>query len=436
MVFSSIYPMTARRLRGSAKALDKLHLNDAALTYEKDSSTALGFGFRCGFLGLLHLEVVQERLEREYDLDLLLSAPSVRYESDAGRGDEDPVDNPSLSRSDGDRKETAEPFIKASVHDARALHRHRHGAVPRAPRREHDLQLPLPGRVELTSEMPLAEVLFDFYDQLKTVTQGYGSFDYEILDYRETDLVKVDILVNGERVDALSQLVHRDKARPRALHYCERLAEDHPPPAVQDPDPGGDRRHDHRPHDDQRLPQGRHRQMLRRRHHPQAQADREAEGRQEADEDGGSVQIPQEAFIAVLKTDSDQVTAVASSEQKGRPGSTFTSPSARPDLPLLRLRRSGREARARRKRFVDTLLRDRTTPGPSSRPSRRSTPSTSAAARRRCSSPRTSSEISKPMRRFDLPPERPRLDLPRSQPGGRRRSGDLEAWRSIWAPRP
>ncbi|MBV8201762.1 MAG: elongation factor 4 [Acidobacteria bacterium] len=225
VVFSSIYPIATDDYEDLAKALEKLKLNDAALTYQKDSSTALGFGFRCGFLGLLHLEVVQERLEREYGLSLLLSAPSVQYEVVLANGDLLRIDNPSLFPDPGTIASVREPFIKASIMvPERYL-----GAVMELCRERRGsgttFEYLAVGRLQVTSELPLAEVLFDFYDRLKTITQGYGSFDYDILDYRETDLVKVDILVNGEKLDALSQLVHRDKARPRALHYCERLAE-------------------------------------------------------------------------------------------------------------------------------------------------------------------------------------------------------------------
>jgi GTP-binding protein LepA len=225
VVFSSIYPVSTDDYEDLAKALDKLALNDAALTFEKDSSSALGFGFRCGFLGLLHLDVVQERLRREYDLSLILSAPSVRYHMLLASGEEIAVDNPSLYPDPAEIESASEPFIKASVMMPERyigvvmeLCRERRGE-------ETSFGYLAVGRVELTSELPLGEVLFDFYDRLKSVTQGYGSFDYELIDYRPTDLVKVDILVNGEPVDALAQLVHRDKARARALHYCERLAE-------------------------------------------------------------------------------------------------------------------------------------------------------------------------------------------------------------------
>jgi len=225
VVFSSIYPMATDEYVELTKALDKLVLNDASLTFEKDSSVALGYGFRCGFLGLLHLEVVQERLRREYDLSLLLSAPSVRYSVTLENGEVSWIDNPSYYPDPSTIAGCEEPFIKGSV----MMPERYIGPVMELcrERRGENVQFNYlaVGRVELTAELPLAEVLFDFYDRLKTVTQGYGSFDYGILDYRPTDLVKIDILVNSEPVDALSQLAHRDKARARALHYCDRLAD-------------------------------------------------------------------------------------------------------------------------------------------------------------------------------------------------------------------
>ena len=225
VVFSSIYPIATDDYEDLAKALDKLKLNDASLTFQKDSSTALGFGFRCGFLGLLHLEIVQERLEREHNLSLLLSAPSVQYEVMLTSGDLITVDNPSLFPDPGSIDFIREPFIKASI----MIPERYLGAVMEICRERRGVGTAFEylamGRLQVTSELPLGEILFDFYDRLKTVTQGYGSFDYDLIDYRETDLVKVDILVNGDKVDALSQLVHREKSRPRALHYCERLAD-------------------------------------------------------------------------------------------------------------------------------------------------------------------------------------------------------------------
>jgi GTP-binding protein LepA len=223
VVFSSIYPVASDDYEDLARAIEKLKLNDAALTFQKDSSSALGFGFRCGFLGLLHLDIVQERLEREYGLSLVLSAPSVQYQVRLNDGRELLLDNPSYYPDPSSIALVREPFIKAKIMmperylgNVMELCRERRGA-------ELSYSYLAVGRIELTTELPLAEVLFDFYDRLKTLTQGYGSFDYEMLDYRQTDLVKVDILVNGEKVDALSQLIHRDAARARALRYCERL---------------------------------------------------------------------------------------------------------------------------------------------------------------------------------------------------------------------
>jgi GTP-binding protein LepA len=225
VVFSSIYPIATDDYEDLARALEKLQINDAALTYQKDASTALGFGFRCGFLGLLHLEVVQERLEREYDLSLLLSAPSVRYEVTLEDGEILFVDNPAHFPDPSAISSAREPYIKATI----LIPERYLGVIMELCRERRGMNLTYEyltqSRVQVSVDLPLAEILFDFYDRLKSFTQGYGSFDYELTDYRETDLVKVDILVNAEKVDALSQLVHREKARTRALHYCERLAE-------------------------------------------------------------------------------------------------------------------------------------------------------------------------------------------------------------------
>ncbi len=225
VVFSSIYPMNSSEYKDLTKALDKLAINDAALTYEKDSSAALGFGFRCGFLGLLHLDVIQERLQREFDIGLVISAPSVKYKVVLKDGKTIDVDNPCYWPNPMQIDSVTEPFISASI-----LTPEEYVGPVMELCREHRSQSQTmnylsAGRVEVTSEMPLGEVLFDFYGKLKTITRGYGSFDYVPTDYRETDIVKVEILVNKEPVDTLSYLVHRDKARSRALHYCERLAE-------------------------------------------------------------------------------------------------------------------------------------------------------------------------------------------------------------------
>jgi GTP-binding protein LepA len=228
VVFSSIYPMDTGEYQELAKALDKLSINDAALTFEKDSSAALGFGFRCGFLGLLHLDVIQERLQREFDIGLVISAPSVKYILTLRDGTEIEVDNPSYWPDPMSIESTSEPYIKASIITPEEYV----GGVMelcREHRSESQTMDYLSAkRMEVTSVMPLGEVLFDFYGKLKMLTRGYGSFDYKPIEYRQTDIVKVDILVNKEPVDTLSYLVHRDKARARALHYCEQLAKEIP----------------------------------------------------------------------------------------------------------------------------------------------------------------------------------------------------------------
>jgi GTP-binding protein LepA len=228
VVFSSIYPISTDDYEDLAAALEKLKLNDAALSYQKDSSTALGFGFRCGFLGLLHLEVVQERLEREFDISLILTVPSVRYIFYQHNGTVLEVDNPAHFPDPSFIDYVEEPFIKATI-----LIPERYMGVVMTLCMERrgentNYHYPMPGRIEFTCELPLAEVIYDFYDRLKSITQGYGSFDYELIDYRKSDLVKLDILVNGECVDALSQLVHRTRARERGLNACERLKEEIP----------------------------------------------------------------------------------------------------------------------------------------------------------------------------------------------------------------
>jgi GTP-binding protein LepA len=225
VVFSSVYPMSTDEYPDLTKALEKLSINDAALTFEKDSSAALGFGFRCGFLGLLHLDVIQERLQREFDLGLVISAPSVKYCVKLKDGRDVDVDNPTYWPDPSTIDTVSEPYIKASI----LIPEEYVGSVMELCREHRSESQTMnylsAGRVEVTSEMPLGEVLFDFYGKLKMITRGYGSFDYEAIEYRATDIVKVDILVNKEPVDALSYLVHRDKSRGRALHYCEQLAE-------------------------------------------------------------------------------------------------------------------------------------------------------------------------------------------------------------------
>jgi GTP-binding protein LepA len=225
VVFSSIYPMTTNEYADLAAALEKLALNDASLSFTKDTSAALGFGFRCGFLGLLHLDVVQERLSREFDVSLLLSAPSVLYKLELRDGRHVEVDNPSYWPDPTQIGKIEEPYIKASV----LVPEQYMGVVMDLCTDYRASKLGMNylavGRVEVQAEMPLGEVLFDFYDRLKTITRGYGSFDWEELDYRPSQIAKVDILVNHEQVDALSYLAHESKARQRGITYVERLAD-------------------------------------------------------------------------------------------------------------------------------------------------------------------------------------------------------------------
>jgi GTP-binding protein LepA len=228
VVFSSVYPISSDDYHSLSDALEKYKLNDAALVYQKDSSVALGLGFRCGFLGLLHLEIVQERLEREFGQSLIMTVPTVRYQFILTGGEKIWVDNPVDYPDPTTIDKGLEPFIRASI----MIPERYMGVVMDLclDRRGVDSRFnyPSPGRIEVQFDMPLAEVIYDFYDKLKTVTQGYGSFDYDLLDYRESDLVKMDILVNGEKVDALSQIVFRERGRARALQACEGLREEIP----------------------------------------------------------------------------------------------------------------------------------------------------------------------------------------------------------------
>ncbi len=228
VVFSSLYPVAADNYAELADGLEKLQLNDASLVYEKDASAALGFGFRCGFLGLLHLEVVQERLEREFDLSIILTAPSVQYQLVMKDGGTQIIDNPALYPDPTTIELTREPYIRATI----IIPDRYMGAVMKLclDRRgiNTNYQYLTNNRLEMFFELPLSEVVYDFYDKLKSITQGYGSFDYELIDFRETQLVKMDILINGERVDALSQLVHKDRSVERARIACEKLKDEIP----------------------------------------------------------------------------------------------------------------------------------------------------------------------------------------------------------------
>ena len=228
MVYCGIYTEDGSKYPDLRDALEKLQLNDASLSFEPESSVALGFGFRCGFLGMLHMEVIQERLEREFDLDLVTTLPSVIYEVTKTDGTLVRVDNPHNYPDPASIAEAKEPYVNVSiitpqefVGNIMPLCQERRGEYK-------DMQYLDTHLVELRYQMPLNEIIYDFFDTLKARTKGYASLDYELADYRPSELVKVDMLLNGEQVDALSFIAHKDKAYPRARKLCEKLKENIP----------------------------------------------------------------------------------------------------------------------------------------------------------------------------------------------------------------
>ena len=228
MVFCGIYTEDGSKYPDLRDALEKLQLNDAALSFEPESSVALGFGFRCGFLGMLHMEIIQERLEREFDLDLVTTLPSVTYEIVKTDGTVVQCHNPHDYPDPAVIEEAREPYVKASIMTPQEFVGN---IMPMCQDRRgifKDMQYLDANLVELHYEMPTGEIIYDFFDALKARTKGYASLDYEFLDYRKSDLVKVDMLLNGDQVDALSFIVHRDKAYGRARRICEKLKENIP----------------------------------------------------------------------------------------------------------------------------------------------------------------------------------------------------------------
>lgn len=228
MVFSGIYPADGAKYPDLREALEKLQLNDASLTFEPETSIALGFGFRCGFLGLLHMEIIQERLEREFNLDLITTAPSVIYRITMANGDVKMIDNPTNYPDPAQIQMSEEPFVKANiltpnefVGNIMELCQDRRGVFK-------DMQYLDPTRVEMHYDLPLNEIIYDFFDALKSRTRGYASFDYELKDFEVSKLVKLDILLNGDVVDALSFIVHADKAYARGRRITEKLKENIP----------------------------------------------------------------------------------------------------------------------------------------------------------------------------------------------------------------
>ena len=228
MVFSGIYTVDGSKYPDLRDALEKLHLNDASLTFEPESSVALGFGFRCGFLGLLHMEIIQERVEREFNLDLITTAPSVIYRIRMTDGSTVMIDNPLNFPTPNDMDYAEEPFVKANiitpteyVGNIMELAQERRGVFK-------DMKYLDTTRVEIHYDLPLNEIIYDFFDALKSRSRGYASLDYELSEYRRSNLVKLDILLNGDIIDALSFIVHADKAYPRARRIAEKLKDNIP----------------------------------------------------------------------------------------------------------------------------------------------------------------------------------------------------------------
>ena len=305
MVFSGIYPLDGAKYADLRDALEKLQLNDAALSFEPETSVALGFGFRCGFLGLLHMEIIQERLEREFNLDIITTLPSVVYHLTMMSGEEITIDNPTNYPDPGQITGSREPFVKANIFTPTAyignimdLCQDRRGVY-------FDTKYLDTDRVELHYELPLNEIVYDFFDALKSRTRGYASFDYELCGYRDSKLVKLDILLNGDVVDALSFICHADKAYPRARKMAESLKEHIPRQLFEVPIQaaiGGKviARETVKAMRKDVLAKCYGGDITRKKKLLEKQKEGKKRMRQL-----GSVSVPQEAFMAVLKLDSD-----------------------------------------------------------------------------------------------------------------------------------
>lgn len=304
MVFCGIYPADGSKYGDLRDALEKLQLNDASLTFEPESSIALGFGFRCGFLGLLHMEIIQERLEREYDFDLVTTAPSVIYRVTKTDGETFFMDNPTNMPPVVEIDSMEEPIVKATimtpteyVGNIMELSQERRGVYK-------DMSYIDEARVMLTYEMPLNEIIYDFFDTLKSRTKGYASLDYELMGYKESDLVKLDIFLNGEIVDALSFIVHKDKAYSRGRRIAEKLKDTIPKQMFEIPIQaciGGKiiARETVKAYRKDVLAKCYGGDISRKRKLLEKQKEGKKRMRQV-----GSVEVPQEAFMSVLKLDS------------------------------------------------------------------------------------------------------------------------------------
>jgi GTP-binding protein LepA len=223
-VFAGIFPVDASDYPDFREALEKLQLNDSALQFEPETSQALGFGFRCGFLGMLHMEIVQERLEREYDLDLITTAPTVIYELEMSDGEVRPLDNPAGMPPVNKISEIREPVILANILVPQDYVGAVIGLCEEKRGEQRDMRF-LGGQVQLTYALPMSEVVMDFFDRLKSASRGFASFEYDFLRYEAGPFVRLDLLINGEKVDALSTIVHRDLAERRGRELAERMRE-------------------------------------------------------------------------------------------------------------------------------------------------------------------------------------------------------------------
>ena len=305
MIFCGIYPVDGARYGDLRDALDKLKLNDASLSFEPETSVALGFGYRCGFLGLLHMEIIQERLEREYNLDLITTAPSVNYRITLTDGTTEMISNPTNYPDPGIIASAEEPITDAHIYspadyvgNIMELCQDRRGTFIGMDYIDSD-------RVDIHYELPLAEIIYDFFDTLKSRTRGYASFDYEFKEYRESKLVKLDIMLNGEVVDALSFIIHADKAYPRARKMAEKLKENIPRQLFEVPIQaciGGKiiARETVKAMRKDVLAKCYGGDISRKKKLLEKQKEGKKRMRQL-----GSVEVPQEAFMAVLKLDTD-----------------------------------------------------------------------------------------------------------------------------------
>ncbi|QJD83672.1 translation elongation factor 4 [Cohnella herbarum] len=305
MVFCGLYPIETTDYNDLRDALEKLELNDASLRYEPESSQALGFGFRCGFLGMLHMEIIQERIEREFNIPLITTAPSVIYKVTQTNGEVLDISNPADYPEAGKIDFVEEPYVKASI----IVPNEFVGAIMelcQGKRGEFiDMQYLDTNRVTLKYNMPLAEIVYDFFDQLKSSTKGYASFDYELTGYRQSSLVKMDILLNSEKVDALSFIVHKDRAYNRGRVICEKLKELIPRQMFEVPIQAAI---------GQKIVSRESIKAMRKNvlakcyggdiSRKRKLLDKQKEGKKRMKQ-VGNVEVPQEAFMAVLKLDSD-----------------------------------------------------------------------------------------------------------------------------------